>query len=83
MEVTSIFVRLMTVLITDSKSNLKYLLSIIINKGSNYGLNLNMNKTKFMRINKNNTRDISLTTNEGNIEQIESYCYLGTYNNTR
>ena len=67
-----------TVLIGDSEPALQELIHEINKRGQKLGLNINIQKTKCMRISRmERKRTLKLTINKQNIEQVKSFVYLG------
>ena len=49
-----------------------------INKTTeDYGMRINIKKTKAMRISKNETKRMKININRNKLEQVKQYCYLG------
>ena len=67
-----------TVLVGDSEPALQELINEINKRGQKLGLNINIQKTKCMRISRlERKRMPKLTINKQNIEQVKSFVYLG------
>ena len=66
------------VLVGDSKPALQELIHEINERGQKLGLNINIQKTKCMRISRlKRERMLKLIINKQNIEQVKSFVYLG------
>lgn len=67
-----------TVVTTDSIEDLQNLLQRINDSCKRYGLNMNLKKTKYMVITKQQNIDVNLTIDNTPIERVQHYKYLGT-----
>lgn len=63
-------------LLTNSHSHMQSLMNNLCASTEPKGLNININKTKLMRINTSNTNNITVGTQV--IEEVSEYCYLGS-----
>lgn len=73
-----------TVVFADSLEGLQELMDRIVEAGSECGLSLNIKKTKFMVISKdNNIQPGQLVIDNQQIEKVTNYTYLGTNINER
>lgn len=71
-----------TVLITDNVRDLQTLLQRLSDAFNQYGLNMNLKKTKYMIVTKkNNIDEVSLKIDNTLIEKVQHYKYLGTWLN--
>lgn len=66
-----------TVLLGESAEDLQWLLNKINEVSNENGLKMNVNKTKWMVISKQNVVDIQITLGSQTIERVERYNYLG------
>ena len=67
-----------TVLLAESENDLQTLVDIIKTKSENYGLLMNVKKTKTMVFSKKETvPSVNITINNNMVEQVKSFTYLG------
>ncbi|KAI5700378.1 hypothetical protein M8J77_008043 [Diaphorina citri] len=69
-----------TLLLATSKSDLKYLMSKLFQTCEQYGMKINMKKTKVMCVSKNeeiSNEDCNIIINGEKLEQVKKYKYLG------
>lgn len=64
-------------LLTHSKTELESLLTRLVKYSSQAGLQINVAKTKLIRLNTNTVCNLSLQGES--IEEVDSFCYLGSY----
>lgn len=67
-----------TVIIADKLDDLQRVMNRILRHSGEYGLSLNIRKTKFMKISKNNNTNEILMVGGQQIERVKKYTYLGT-----
>lgn len=67
-----------TVVIASNLEDLERVMNKILRCGGTYGLSLNIKKTKFMKISKNNNTNEILRVGSQAIERVKRYTYLGT-----
>lgn len=72
-----------TVLISDSDTKLQEMVNRVNESSRNFGLEMNINKTKFMIIHKErlseNIASVKITVEGQEIERVRTYLYLGTW----
>ncbi len=68
-----------TILIADSEDKLQRMLNKVVDACSNFGMELNVKKTKVMVIEKMPSSIIEVKVNNNNLEQLQNYMYLGAY----
>lgn len=68
-----------TVIMTDNIEDLQNLMNRVNTCCNDYGLKINLNKTKYMIVTKTPRTNIQLVVNNTNIERVDSYKYLGTW----
>lgn len=71
-----------TIIMAENIEDLQRLMNRIVECGQEYGLTMNIKKTKFMRISKTQRNNENLTINGTSVEQVEQYTYLGTMINS-
>src|SRR6218665_2163397 len=64
------------VLVATSKETLQQLMDRVNEASGKYGLEINIKKTKVMVVSRT-CEKITITCNGGNLEQVESFRYLG------
>lgn len=67
-----------TIVFADSLEDLQVLVDNITHRSNQYGLDVNVNKTKLMIISKKKITGARLFINQAAIERVEHYNYLGT-----
>lgn len=67
-----------TIVFADSIEGLQALMTSIHNTSRQYGLDINISKTKFMIISKRQISGVNLYINNERIERVTKYIYLGT-----
>lgn len=67
-----------TVVFADSMEGLQRLMDRVVESSSKYGLDLNINKTKYMIISKNTLPARRLIVKNEEIKRVGQYIYLGT-----
>lgn len=67
-----------TVIIADCLKDLERVMDKILRCSGKYGLSLNVKKTKFMKISKNNDTNEILLVGGQQVERVKRYTYLGT-----
>lgn len=67
-----------TVIFADSQDSLQLLIDRVTTTSSEYGLDVNHQKTKTMVISKNRDTLCHITVGQNQIEQVHRYIYLGT-----
>ena len=72
-----------TIVFADSIEGLQLLMDRVVEKSSQYGLEINTNKTKLMVISKENIGGVHLSINQNAIERVSHYNYLGTIINEK
>lgn len=68
-----------TVILSDKLEDLQHLLNCVNAEGQEMGLNININKTKFMVFSRQPHLDASLQINTKNIDRVTQFKYLGCY----
>lgn len=68
-----------TVIIAESQEALQNLLNRISQTGKEYGLNINVRKTKVMAVSKTGHRQMNIRLNDSQIEQVNKFKYLGCW----
>jgi len=63
---------------TEKEEDLQILLEKTEDIFGNYGMKLNKNKTKVMSCSKLNKKQLNINIKGEHIEQVQSYCYLGS-----
>ncbi|KAH1021617.1 hypothetical protein HUJ04_011113 [Dendroctonus ponderosae] len=72
-----------TVILANNIVELQGVMERIQKVSADHGLNLNISKTKWMVVSKDQTHNERITLNDQTIERVESYKYLGTLINAR
>ena len=67
-----------TALIADSESKLQDILDKVKYHSSKGGLDMNVKKTKVMRVSRNNNQTMAIKVDNTNLEQVQQFKYLGT-----
>ena len=67
-----------TVVFTDNPADLQHLMSRIAGVSQQYGLDINVDKTKLMVISKDPVPHLNLNINGVNIARVNKYVHLGT-----
>lgn len=66
-----------TILLADTLEGMRTMLELLAQHGSEYGLNLNASKTKYMIISKSNHDNQQLVINNKKIQRVNHITYLG------
>ena len=67
-----------TVVIAETSEDLQILINRIVECSEEYGLSLNINKTKMMVVSKSPQNFLDITVHDQRIERVRKYNYLGT-----
>ncbi|XP_047482497.1 uncharacterized protein LOC125034639 [Penaeus chinensis] len=68
--------KLLEILKTDSEKGLQEIMDSLNAVVEDFGMRVNIKKTKVMRINKNGEGDVTIKLNGKNLEQVKSFQYL-------
>lgn len=67
-----------TIMFADSLQGLQKLMDRVTEISSQYGLEMNINKTKLLVVSKRNITEDNLYINQNRIQRVKQYTYLGT-----
>jgi len=65
-------------MVANSNAGLQRIMDNLNKTSQEYGMKININKTKMMRISRTEERLLTVTINGNKLEQVKQFCYLGS-----
>ena len=65
-------------LITETEKGLQTMMDSVVSHGKNYGMRINVAKTKVMRIAKQKRLSLHINIEGDQLDEVESFSYLGS-----